>query len=291
MRNVTLLSEFLLIFRILVPFPANASEGGFPWDRVDGVEVDEVREELLRQAEELMAEVPCYGRCTGSVAVCLRKDPPHRTAARLARDVLMLLANGADRDEIMKWVDARKKMAHPDEIHSFDLDGLVPLGDKDAKVVIVEFSDFQCPFCAQVAPMLEKVVRASNGKARLYFKQFPIKSHPRSLEASKACVASQKFGKFWTYCAALFRHRDDLSDAALLKLAREAGIDPGKFAQEMQREEILSRIADEKMEGLRNHIQGTPTVYINGKEVLLQPTSMLMRDRVAEELDILHGRD
>ncbi len=268
-----------------------AAEGEIPWDLLPGVKISEYKAEFISQVAKNLEELKCYGRCSESVAACLRKQPPHTTAIRLARDVFQLMAGKATAEEIEKWVQARKKMAHPEWTPGFSLDGMVPLGKKDAPVVIVECSDFRCPFCAQVAPLLERVVKDSRGKARLYFKQFPIKGRPQSLQAAKACVASQKFGKFWEYCGLLFENRTDLSDRALLELAEKVGMDPEKFQKEMDREEVLNRVADEKMEGLRARIQGTPTVFINGKEVILRPTRELLNDRIQEELDILNARD
>lgn len=283
---------FLLIW--LGPGAAVAGEqAGFPWDRVPGIKAADFKADFLKRVEARLAKTPCYGRCTQSVSECLRKDPPHSTAARLARDVFMLMASEASEEDIAKWVEMRKIMAHPKpiDIRGIRLDGLTPLGDPKAPVAVVEYSDFQCPFCAMVSPLLEKIVRESEGKARLYFKQFPIKGHPRALPASKACVASAKFGKFWDYCPKLFLNRADLSDKKLVELAVATGMDAKAFSTQMETDEVLNRIADEKMEGLKNRIQGTPTIFINGKEFLAQPTPELVRDRIAEELDILNGED
>jgi protein-disulfide isomerase len=273
-------------------FAGSAAAGGkIPWDKIPGVRTSDFKAGFISQVEQKLEEIKCYGRCTESVADCLQKDPPHTSAIRLARDAFFLMAGKKGPEEIQKWMEARKKMAHPEWTHSFSLEGIVPLGKKDAPVIIVEFSDFRCPYCAKLAPLLEQVVKASDGKARLYFKQFPIKGRPRSLEASKACVAAQAFGKFWEYCGMLFANRSDLSETALLAMAKKVGIDPDRFKKEMGREEVLNRIADEKMEGLRARIKGTPTVFINGKEVILEPTRELLRDRIQEELDILNERD
>ena len=262
-----------------------------PWDKIPGVKVSNFKAEFISQVEKQLEQIKCYGRCTESVAACLRKDPPHATAVRLARDTFFLMAGKKGPEEIQKWMEARKKMAHPGWTHGFSLDDMVPLGKKDAPVVIVEFSDFRCPYCAKVAPLLEQVVKASDGKARLYFKQFPIKGRPQSLAASKACVAAQTFGRFWEYCRLLFANRSDLSEPVLLAMAKQVGMDPDRFKKEMEREEVLNRVADEKMEGLRARIKGTPTVFINGKEVILEPTRELLEDRIQEELDILNERD
>lgn len=284
--------RFLLpVIAVWLASGSATAEEKIPWDRIPGIEVADFKADFISQVAKRLEEIQSYGRCTESVAACLRKKPPHPTAARLARDIFYLMAGNNGAEEIEKWVEARKQMAHPEWTHSFSLDGIVPLGNQDAPVVIVEFSDFCCPFCAKVAPLLEQVVKDSQGKARLYFKQFPIKGRPQSLQAAKACVAAQAFGKFWEYCGLLYENRTDLSDQALLALAKKTGMDPVKFQQEMDREEVLNRVADEKMEGLRARLQGTPTVYINGKEVVLRPTRELLNDRIQEELDILNERD
>lgn len=270
-----------------------ADENGFPWDRIADVEADDFKAAFLVRVAEKLEQVNCYGRCTKSIAACLKKEPPHRTAARLARDVLLLMANEASDEEIEKWIEIRRKMAHPpaEEVRRIDLGGLTPLGEADAPVVIVEYSDFKCPFCAMVAPMLEKIARASDGKARLYFKQFPIKGHARALEAAQACVAADAFGKFWQYCPKLFANQDDLSEEKLLELAEQTGMERKAFAERMNSDAVMDRIAEEKMEGLRHRIRGTPTIFVNGKEFLAQPTPQLIIDRIEEEIDIQKGRD
>ncbi len=266
---------------------------GFPWERIADVEADDFKAAFLSRVAEKLEQVSCYGRCTESIAACLRKNPPHRTAARLARDVLLLMANEASDEDIEKWVEIRRKMAHPpaEEVRQIDLEGLTPLGEADAPVVIVEYSDFKCPFCAMVAPMIEKVVRASEGKARLYFKQFPIKGHARALEAAQACVAADAFGKFWQYCPKVFANQNDLSEEKLLALAEQTGMERKAFRERMNSDAVMDRIADEKMEGLKHRIRGTPTIFVNGKEFLAQPTPQLIIDRIEEELDIQKGRD
>lgn len=289
MRARVVLSGWLVLFFSASLFAAE----GFPWSKVPEVKPEEFKPGFLEKVELKLGTIPSYGRCKESIAACLRKSETHGAAARLARDVLILMTENSSDDEIAKWVETRKLMAHPpaDKIRHANLEGLTPIGKPDARIVLVEFSDFQCPFCSRLAAVSEKVVQDSDGRARLYFKQFPIKSHERALDAAKACVASDRFGKFWEYCGLLFANQDDLSEKNILKLAQKVGMDTGKFKAAMAEESVLNRIADEKMEGLKFHIEGTPTLYVNGKEFLLLPTERLLRDRIDEEWDILHGRD
>jgi protein-disulfide isomerase len=281
----------LCIFCCCWAVAGQPARGRFPWERVKNFKASDFKDSFLDSVAGMLEVVPCYGHCKETVAACLKKDTKHTTAARLARDVLMLMEQGAEKEKVLDWVDKRKRMAHPTETHTFNLSELTPLGPAKAKVLIVEFADFQCPFCAEVAPMLKRIISESAGSACLYFKQFPIKGHPMALPASKACVAADKFGKFWEYCGKLFEHRLNLSESTLLEIAVECGIDKDAFVKQMDLDEVINRIADEKMEGLRARIHGTPTLFINGKEVLLQPTSRLIHDRIEEELDILNEKD
>ncbi len=283
---------FVVLVVALVDSLANgaAPSKDIPWSKVPDINVQEIKEEILADTAEILEKVESYGGCKKSIAECLRTSSA-KTPGRLARDIVVLVANKKGLKEINDWVANRKNMAHPKSTYQFELDYLTPLGSRDAKVVIVEFSDFQCPFCAMVAPMLEGEVQRSEGQVSLYLKQFPIKTHPRSLAAAKACVASDSFGKFWGYCSALYQKRADLSDAGLLRMAERAGIDTEALQKKMQHKSVLDRIAKEKVEGLRSRVEGTPSIYINGKKITVSITSDLIRDRIEEELDILNGKD
>jgi protein-disulfide isomerase len=261
------------------------------WDRLPELNTSDFRPEVIAKVEEILNAQRCYGRCEDSIAACLDREPPSPTAVRLARDVFRLVTSGVEVEQVKQWLALRKQMAHPEKVHQFELKEALPLGAPDAPVVIVEFTDFQCPFCARVSPDLNRLVRESKGQARLYLKQFPLKSHPRSVEASKACVAAGKLGKFWELCERLFELQPEMAPADILALATKVGLDANALQAAMAKEDVLGRIADEKLEGLKHHVDATPAIFINGKEVLLPPTPELLRDRIEEELDILAGRD
>ncbi len=290
MRKLFFLSFLLISFPVLSGTKKTTT---FPWDRLPGVNADDYKEDFLKNVEKKLQTINSYGRCQKSLADCVRMNERHGSSMRLARDVFIFMAQGASDKDIKKWVEMRKNMAHPKpvDIRGIKLDGLSPLGKADAPVTVVEYSDFQCPFCAMTSPVLIKVVEKMKDKAKLYFKQFPIKGHPRALPAARACVAADSFKKFWSFCPKLFENRDDLSDEKLVELAVESGMDKDAFIKKMNADETLTRIADEKMEGLRNRVQGTPAIFINGKEFLGQPTEALLKDRIEEELDIMNGRD
>ncbi len=282
---------YVLLASVVLCGPsAYAAASAIPWERVPGVRIADFKPDLVARVETLLQEFRAYGKCTETVAACLRRNPPSVTAQRLARDVFTLMSKGATRDQAAKWVEMRARMATTPDVHSFKLDHLTPLGNRDAPVTIVEFSDFQCPSCARAAPMLEELVRRSKGKARLYFKQFPLKTHPDSVTLARACLGAGALGKFWELCPKLFELGVKFSEERLFELARSVGLDPEKLKAESQKDAVVERITDDKMEGLKNMISATPAIYINGKELLLPPTPELLQDRLEEELDLLAGK-
>jgi protein-disulfide isomerase len=138
-------------------------------------------------------------------------------------------------------------------------------GPLDAPVTIVEFSDFQCPFCAKMLPVLSEL-RARYGESlRLEFRDLPVVGHPFAERAAEAgrCAGAQ--GKFWQLHDALFRQQQQLSEALLPALAREAGLDVESFdaclASGVQRQGIDR----DKRAAERLGINGTPAFFVNGR--------------------------
>ena len=104
------------------------------------------------------------------------------------------------------------------------------LGRTDAKVTIVEFSDFQCPFCARVQPVLEEVRKTYGDDVRIVYKHLPLSFHQHAEGAAQAAAAAAAQGKFWPMAEALFGHQSALSRAELPERARAAGLDVARFA-------------------------------------------------------------
>ncbi len=140
-------------------------------------------------------------------------------------------------------------------------------GPADAKVTIVEFSDFQCPFCEMFYSDTYQLIRKQYGdKIRFVYRQFPIASlHPYALGAALASECALEQGKFWEYHDALFSNQSNLTKEALLKYADQAKVpDTQKFAQCLDSQKYLSKVQADLQEGAGYSVQGTPTFFING---------------------------
>jgi protein-disulfide isomerase len=139
-------------------------------------------------------------------------------------------------------------------------------GPADAPVTIVEFSDYQCPFCGRAEPSIEAVLKDYPGKVRLVYKHFPLALiHPHALSAAYASAAAQKQGKFWEMHDLLFAHQRALAPEQLDSYAKQIGLDMDEFKKDMSSPEVKKVIAADMRLGQRVGIRGTPTFFVNGR--------------------------
>jgi protein-disulfide isomerase len=156
----------------------------------------------------------------------------------------------------------------PNKVYSLNVGDSPTKGPKDAKITIVEFSDYQCPFCSQAEPLVDQVLAAYPKDVQRVYKQFPLTSiHPNALPASKAAVAAGKQGKFWEMHAKLFGNQRELSPDNYKKWAEELKLDVPRFEKDMSSPEVQSQIDKEMQEARAAEVTGTPTIFVNGKRL------------------------
>jgi protein-disulfide isomerase len=155
-------------------------------------------------------------------------------------------------------------------------------GAKDAKLTVVLFSDFQCPFCARVEPTLAELEQAFPGKIRIVWKHQPLLMHPNALPAALAAEAAREQGKFWPMHDKLFASQQALSPETYRAAAKEIGLDLRRFDQAVAAKKGEARIQEDQK--LANDVgaNGTPTMFFNCRQVVgAQPIAALRA--VAEE--------
>lgn len=156
-----------------------------------------------------------------------------------------------------------------------DVAGRPVWGNPEAKVTVVEFSDFQCPFCRRAAFTLKPYLKEFHKDVRFYFLNYPLDSscnpalehsmHPVSCMAAKAGICAQKEGKFWEYHDLVFENQKRLSRATLLELAKDVGFDHAKFEQCLASDEVSETLKKDVQQGSKVQVKGTPSVFINGR--------------------------
>jgi protein-disulfide isomerase len=140
-------------------------------------------------------------------------------------------------------------------------------GPKNAPVTIVEWSDFQCPFCGRVIPTVKQIEDAYKGKIRLAFKHQPLPFHNNAEPAAEAAMAANEQGKFWEMHDKLFANQQQLDRPSLEKYAQEIGLNMARFKAAMDSSKFKERIQKDSAEGMKVGANGTPTFFINGRKV------------------------
>ncbi|MDP2930387.1 MAG: thioredoxin domain-containing protein [bacterium] len=140
-------------------------------------------------------------------------------------------------------------------------------GDFSAPITLVEFSDFECPFCAQHYPTLTKILDDYKGKVRLAYKHFPLSIHPNSQKAAEASECADEQGKFWEYHDKLFESlaASGYSVANFKQWAKDLGLNSGKFDGCLDSGKFAQKVKNDSQEGSQKGVNGTPATFINGQ--------------------------
>ncbi len=176
---------------------------------------------------------------------------------------------------------------------SVDSDGHLSLGNKDAKVKIVEFGDFQCPYCERyfstAYPQILKNY-VDTGKVYYTFHNYPLNIHPQAPKAAEAALCAADQDKFWDYHDLLFANQNmwsgNSNDVQVFEtLAQSAGLDAGKFAQCLSTSKYADTIQQDIASGDKKGISGTPTIFINDQKVVGAQDYYTFQQTIEQELN------
>jgi protein-disulfide isomerase/copper chaperone CopZ len=141
-------------------------------------------------------------------------------------------------------------------------------GDFEAPITLVEFSDFECPFCGRHFPTLNKILSDYKGKVRLVYKHFPLSFHPNAQKAAEASECASEQGKFWEYHDKLFENQTSgYSLEKFKQWARDLGLNVTKFNDCLDSGKYAQKVQADYQEGLQKGVNGTPATFVNGQLV------------------------
>ncbi len=180
---------------------------------------------------------------------------------------------------------ARPGRPDPAKRYSIETAGSPARGPEKAAVSIVEFSDFQCPFCGRVTPTLDKVVEEYGSQVRIVFKHLPLSIHPKAPAAHAASEAAHRQGKFWEMHDAIFANQRELEPGKFEKYAEEMGLDMKQYRADVASAEVKARVDDDKGEARRLGVSGTPGFFINGRFFSGAQPFEAFKERIDEELE------
>jgi protein-disulfide isomerase len=166
-----------------------------------------------------------------------------------------------------------------------DLTGSPVKGNVNAPIALVVFSDFQCPFCSRIEPILAEVMKNNPDTVKVVFKNMPLGMHQFAEPAARAALAAQEQGKFWEMHDALFAAASGggLNTAAIEKAAKDIGLDMEKFKADMESAAIKEKLAKDMSAARLAEVNGTPTLFVNGRRVN-SPSPEFIQKMIDQEL-------
>jgi Na+:H+ antiporter, NhaA family len=158
-------------------------------------------------------------------------------------------------------------------------------GPADARVTLVEYGDFQCPYCGEAYPVVQELLDRFGDGLRFVFRHMPLADlHVRAPAAAEAAEAAAAQGRFWAMHDRLFEHQLELSDADLREHAAAIGLDVERFDRELKAGVHAARVQEDYLSGVRSGTPSTPRFFVNGVIHLGSPTFPALEEAIAVEL-------
>jgi 2-hydroxychromene-2-carboxylate isomerase len=247
--------------------PPPAAESTAP-TQLPGVDTSALTTRELTRWREFVTELlaPCPDQPV-SIAACVSESRACGTCLPAAKFLVDRVRRGDTRTQAE---EAFRTRFSPEAVKSIDLAGSPSKGASNSVVTIVEWADFECPYCGVAAPLLKATVERHPTDVQLVFKHYPLSAHEHSDEAARAAVAAFHQGKFWQLQQVLFEsQKTGLDDTTLLKLAREQGLDMKSFETDRASETTADVVARDRKQADELGLDGTPMIFINGRHFKL----------------------
>ena len=221
--------------------------------------LDDKKKERFYRLIDRTLQSPC-GKAH-SLRKSITSDQECKRAIFAVRYVTALLEDEAGDDDVQQFYEDHYKSQ---DSKTFNLEGTPYTGPQDAPVKLVEFYDYGCPACKEFAPMLTAATEDYPGQVAVFYKQFPLPSHPNSKPAAQAAIAAGKQGKFVEMHNLLFAKSHQHQKSALVAHAQSLGLDMAKFEADFQAAAPLVQSHINEGDAVGVHV--TPTIYINGTQ-------------------------
>jgi len=236
-----------------------------------GIDLSALSEAQRNAALKMMRDLGCTCGCNMKIAQCRVEDPNCGYSKGIATLIVRGFSEGKSPEEVAKLVASSplgKPRPQPKLLEDpvrIPVAGSPSQGPETAKVVLVEFSDFECPYCAKATSEIKQIMAAYPNDIRLIYKQFPLSMHPHAGLASLASLAAQEQGRFWPLHDQMFGHYRELSSEHILAWAQELGMDMPKFKASLENPKYRTVVEKDMEDGQFAGVNGTPAIFINGK--------------------------
>jgi len=256
-------------------------------ETLGNVDISDLTPVQKKAVLKLLREQDCSCRCGMKAAECIMKDPNCSYSRALAKIAIQGVKDGKSLIEISKLMDASPKAHRPkllEDAVKIPVAGAPVRGPEDARITLVEFSDFECPYCSAAVKQVDAVMAAYPKDVKLIYKQFPLSMHPHAEMAAEASLAARDQGKFWEMYEALFRNFRQLSKPKIAELAKEIGLDMNQFNADLNSGKYKKEVEKDIADGEAANVYGTPAFYINGKQYNGEVSLAALKPIFANEL-------
>lgn len=217
---------------------------------------------------EIKQEAKCPCGCDLTFEDCEKYDPNCPIRPEIMAEVNEMINNGESKEEILAIFD---QASAPTPTSNVSADDDPVKGRKDAPVTIIEFSDFECPYCASfysqtLLQIEEEYIRT--GKAKLVYRDFPLSFHQNAQKAAEAAECADEQDKFWEYHDLLFERQSEWSNIGISKFkqyAGEIGLNTSEFNKCLDSGKMASEVKKDFQDGQSYGVSGTPAFFVNGE--------------------------
>jgi protein-disulfide isomerase len=259
--------------------------GASPIASAQTPDCDALPAERKAAARDLGAALHPYDGCDETFAKCLAAKAPKPVVLRLASAICRQVKAGADRKQVEHSLALRAQtLLGTGPRRSFALDDAMRAGAADAPLTVVVYACSRCPYCKVMVPALYRAVTDGPlaGKVRLYMQPFPLKSHPASTEGGLAMMSAARLGRFWPFTLHLYENYDGFCPKLLPDWAVASGMDRAAFERAYADPKTRDALVASKQEGLRNKVNATPSLFIDGHPYVYELTVEAVLDVLAE---------
>jgi protein-disulfide isomerase len=265
----------LLLFLAVVCLSVVQAQDPNAWQKainLPGVDLSALTPQQKTAVLAKLRAQDCTCGCAMKVAECRVKDPSCGFSTGLSQIIIDGVRAGKSAAQIQasiaksRFAPGRVPPVLEDPV-KLAIEGAPSKGPANAKITLVEFSDFQCPYCSQAIHQADAILAKYPKDVRLVFKQYPLENHLQAKLAAQASLAAHAQGKFWELHDRMFANYRQITRAKITEWAKEAGVDVARFNADLDSGKYAQRVETDLLEGSKAGVSATPTFFINGQKL------------------------
>ncbi|HEX5750088.1 MAG TPA: thioredoxin domain-containing protein [Archangium sp.] len=246
------------------PQAAAPASGGSSLSGIPGMDFSALPPSAQRELSTVFSDEFCYCGCPHTLGQCLKGHTTCQHAKRMARLAARQAAAGVPATETIVALSEYYSGFRATR-QKLEVDPRMCMGDPKAQVSLVEFSDFECPYCGTARPVLEAFAKKNASRLRFCNVPFPLPMHANAVPAGQAVLWARDQGKYWEMHDALFENARNLSTANIVAIANKLGLKGADLQKALQAGTYAQELEKYKELGNRAGIRGTPSLFFNGR--------------------------